>query len=75
MYGHLVLRPRLGHLLDQLNKELGVGPGETDHSGRFTLRTVRCLGLCALSPALKVGGRAFGRVELDRVPAILEQFA
>ena len=62
-------------LLERLEKELGIGPDETDPSGRFTLRTVRCLGLCALSPAMKIDGRSFGRIVLDRLPAILEQFA
>ncbi len=62
-------------LLKRLQKVLGVGPGETDPSGRFTLRTVRCLGLCALSPAMRVDGQSFGRVGLDRVPEILESFA
>ena len=63
-----------GALLARLEKELGVGAGETDQQGRFTLRTVRCLGLCALSPAMKVDGRSFGRVNLDKVPEMLEQF-
>ena len=49
-------------------------PGETDKTGRFTLRTVRCLGLCALSPAMKIDGQSFGRVNLDKIPEILEQF-
>ncbi|MCY2993206.1 MAG: NAD(P)H-dependent oxidoreductase subunit E [Planctomycetota bacterium] len=62
-------------LLEKLEAEIGVEAGQTDSSGRFTLRTVRCLGLCALSPALKIDGQAFGRVNLDRVPEILEQFA
>jgi NADH-quinone oxidoreductase subunit E len=62
-------------LRERLEKELGIGPGETDKSGRFTLQTVRCLGLCALSPALKIDGRSFGRVNIDRVAEILEQFA
>jgi NADH:ubiquinone oxidoreductase subunit E/NAD-dependent dihydropyrimidine dehydrogenase PreA subunit len=62
-------------LLQRLEKELGIGPGETDKAGRFTLRTVRCLGLCALSPAMKVAGRSFGRLNVDRVAGILEQFA
>ena len=62
-------------LLEKLEREIGVEAGQTDRSGRFTLRTVRCLGLCALSPALKIDGQAFGRVNLDRVPEILEQFA
>jgi len=62
-------------LLEKLEEEIGVGVGETDKSGRFTLRTVRCLGLCALSPAIKIDGQPFGRVDPDRVPEILEQFA
>ena len=62
-------------LLERLEKELGVRAGQTDKTGRFTLRTVRCLGLCALSPAMKIDGQSFGRVNLDRVPEILEQFA
>jgi NADH:ubiquinone oxidoreductase subunit E/NAD-dependent dihydropyrimidine dehydrogenase PreA subunit len=62
-------------LREKLEKELGVQPGQTDKSGRFTLRTVRCLGLCALSPAMKVDGQAFGRVNIDRVPEILEPLA
>jgi len=62
-------------LLRRLKKEIGVDAGQTDPSRRFTLRTVRCLGLCALSPAMRIGGQSFGRVSLDRVPEILEQFA
>jgi NADH-quinone oxidoreductase subunit E len=62
-------------LLERLEKEVGVAAGETSQDGRFTLRTVRCLGLCALAPAMKIDGQSFGRVNLDRVPQILEQFA
>jgi NADH:ubiquinone oxidoreductase subunit E len=62
-------------LLKRMEKVLGVRAGETDPSGRFTLRTVRCLGLCALSPAMKIAGRSFARVDLDGLPQILEQFA
>ena len=61
-------------LLKRLEKQLGIRAGQTDAAGRFTLRTVRCLGLCALSPAMKIAGQSFGRVDLDRVPEILEQF-
>lgn len=61
-------------LLGHLEKKLGIRAGETDTSGRFTLRTVRCLGLCALSPAMKIDGQSFGRVGFDKIPAMLEQF-
>jgi len=62
-------------LRERLEAELGIESGKTDPSGRFTLRTVRCLGLCALSPAMKIDGRSFGRVDVNRVGEILEQFA
>ena len=62
-------------LLERLEREIGVGAGGTDAAGRFTLRTVRCLGLCALSPAMRIDGQSFGRVDPDRIPEILEQFA
>ena len=61
-------------LLKRLEKEIGVPAGQTDKTGRFTLRTVRCLGLCALSPAMRVDGQSFGRVDVGRIPQILEQF-
>lgn len=62
-------------LREQLEKTIGVRVGETDKTGRFTLRTVRCLGLCALSPAMKIDGQSFARVNIEKVSEILEQFA
>ena len=61
-------------LRERLEREIDAGVGETDKDGRFTLRSVRCLGLCALSPAMRIDGRSFGNVNPDRVPEILEQF-
>ncbi len=61
-------------LLERLEETIGVRAGGTDASGRFTLRTVRCLGLCALSPAMRINGKNFARVDLDRISDILEQF-
>jgi NADH:ubiquinone oxidoreductase subunit E/NAD-dependent dihydropyrimidine dehydrogenase PreA subunit len=63
-----------GALLERVAKGLGLAPGRTDNDMRFTLRTVRCLGCCALSPALRVDGITFGKVKLDKVRDILEQF-
>jgi len=64
-----------GLLLERLEEEIGVGEGGTDRDRRFTLRTVRCIGCCALAPAMRIDGVTFGNVKLDRVGRILEQFA
>ncbi len=61
-------------LLKQLEEHLGIKAGESDEEGRFALRTIRCLGLCALSPVMRVDGVSFGRMTRDQVPQILERF-
>ena len=64
-----------GLLLERLEEEIGIVAGETDARGQFTLRTVRCIGCCALAPAMRIDGVTFGKVKLDKVVNILEQFA
>jgi NADH-quinone oxidoreductase subunit E len=64
-----------GVLLEHIGKELGLAAGRTDDDMRFTLRSVRCLGCCALAPAMRIDGITFGKLKLDKVPNILEQFA
>jgi NADH-quinone oxidoreductase subunit E len=63
-----------GLLLERLEEQIGVEAGGTDHDRRFTLRTVRCIGCCALAPAMRIDGVTFGNVRLDRVGRILEHF-
>lgn len=41
-------------LLARVSSVLGIGPGETDAEQRFTLKTVHCMGCCALAPVLKL---------------------
>lgn len=41
-------------LLETLEKELKLKPGETTQNLRFTLDTVNCTGACALSPVVVV---------------------
>jgi NADH-quinone oxidoreductase subunit E len=40
-------------LLTRVTSVLGVQPGETDPNQRFTLKTVNCMGCCALGPVLQ----------------------
>lgn len=63
-----------GLLLEHLEQEIGVRAGGTDKERRFTLDTVRCIGCCALAPAMRIGGVTFGRIKLNAVAKILERF-
>lgn len=59
-------------LVTYLQERLGIGMGETAPDGSITLETVYCLGNCALSPAILVDRRLFGRVSLDRADRVLQ---
>ncbi|MFO8034131.1 MAG: NAD(P)H-dependent oxidoreductase subunit E [Candidatus Bipolaricaulota bacterium] len=54
-------------LLDEFQRQLGAEADETSSDGRFSLRTVRCLGCCALGPVVVVDGRYRGPVSPDEV--------
>jgi len=51
----------------EVEKTLGVKPGDTTADGEVTLETVYCFGNCALSPAAMVDGRLMGRATAERV--------
>ncbi len=51
---------RGGALLRHLTQTLGIRPGETTPDGRFTLKTVSCLGACDRGPCLLVNQTPVG---------------
>jgi formate dehydrogenase subunit gamma len=52
---------------------LGIASGETTADGKTTLGAVYCLGLCALAPAAMIDGRPVGRLDAERLGAILKE--
>jgi formate dehydrogenase subunit gamma len=58
-------------LLDELEDEFGIRVGETTADGSITLDQVFCLGNCALGPSGQVNGRVHGRLDADRVLALV----
>ena len=55
-------------VLDTVQDQIGIKPGETDVDLKFSLETVNCLGCCALGPVVVVDGEYHGNI----VPAQLE---
>lgn len=57
-------------LVDKITKILGIKPGETDPELKFTLKTVQCLGCCALGPVMTVDGKYYSnppKAELEEI--------
>jgi len=52
---------------------LGIGFHETAKDGSVTLEPVYCLGLCACAPAAMLDGEVIGRLDADKLDAIVEE--
>lgn len=59
-------------LLNEMEKELGIGPGETTPDLEYTLETVACFGSCALAPIVVVDDKVHGRMTVPRVRKLVE---
>jgi formate dehydrogenase subunit gamma len=52
-------------MIRHVEDRLGVKLGETSEDGSFTVEPVYCLGNCALSPAVMLDGKLYGRVSSE----------
>ena len=57
----------------RLKKRLNVEVGGTTPDGKFSLRSLRCVGACGLAPVVMIGEKVYGRVTPDMVPEILAE--
>jgi NADH-quinone oxidoreductase subunit E len=62
-------------LLDSVQNQIGIGPGETDLDLKFSLETVNCVGCCALGPVVVMDGEYHGQMNLRKVTAMLSAHA
>jgi NADH:ubiquinone oxidoreductase subunit E/NAD-dependent dihydropyrimidine dehydrogenase PreA subunit len=61
-------------MIDRLKEELQIEAGCTTKDDRFTLRTVNCIGCCALAPAMRVDGEVYGNMRVRELPKILKEY-
>ncbi len=63
-----------GPILSRLETILGVESGGTTADRKFTLQTVRCIGCCALAPAIRIDEETYGFVMLRGLEKILKEY-
>jgi NADH-quinone oxidoreductase subunit E len=61
-------------ILDRLEQELRVKPGETTEDGRFTVESVRCVGCCGLAPVVVIDENFHGKLNQRRLLQILQKY-
>lgn len=62
-------------LVKALETELDIACGSTTDDGKFTLKTVYCVGACSLAPIVLVDNTSFGKVRLPEIAAMLRSAA
>ena len=61
-------------ILDRIQRNLSITPGETTDDNLFTLETVRCLGCCALGPVVVVNDSYYSHVTTKMADTILDTY-
>ncbi len=60
-------------VLETLQRELGITPGQTTRDGAFSLETVACVGACSLAPVVVAGGEFHAGVDNEKALRLIEQ--
>jgi NADH-quinone oxidoreductase subunit E len=61
-------------LLDAVQDQTGIHPGETDMDLKFSLETVGCVGCCALGPVMVIDGEYHGKMAPAKSEAVLKNY-
>ncbi len=61
------------HILRDVEKRLGIKPGETTPDMEYSLETVACFGSCALAPVVVVNDRVYGRMTPEKARALIKR--
>lgn len=60
-------------ILKQVERRLGIKPGETSEDGEFSLEIVMCLGCCAIGPVVVMDDRYYGKMTTAKLESMLMQ--
>lgn len=61
-------------ILDKIEDNLGIKPGECSADMKFSLTACRCVGACGLAPVMMINEDVYGRLEPDEVSSILAKY-
>ena len=59
-------------VVETVQAELGIAPGETTLDGRFSLELTNCIGACDQAPAMLLNHDLHGNLTPDKIAQILE---
>ena len=58
-------------ILNEVERQLGIKPGETTDDLEYSLETIACFGSCALAPVVVIDKTVYGRMTTKKVVEVL----
>ncbi|MFA7378071.1 MAG: NAD(P)H-dependent oxidoreductase subunit E, partial [Bacilli bacterium] len=62
------------NIIDKFCELLKIKPGETTPDGKYTVDALRCIGACAIAPAVTINGKVYANLTVDRVEKIIKEY-
>ena len=63
-----------GTIVKTIEDYLGIKVGGKTKDGKFSLKIVRCLGACGLTPVVSIDGNVYGKLTPEKVIKILNKY-
>ena len=61
-------------IIDAIENEIGIKPGETTNDGRFTFELTNCIGACDRAPAMMINDDIHVDLTPEKVTQILKEY-
>lgn len=61
-------------VIDWINAELDIKPGETTSDKRFSFELANCIGACDMAPAMLIDDRVYGLLTHEKISEILKSY-
>ncbi len=61
-------------ILQEIENILGIGVNSTTEDGLFSVEIVRCIGCCAIAPAIMINDKVYGNLKKDMISQILGEY-
>jgi NADH-quinone oxidoreductase subunit E len=62
-------------IIEYTERKLGIKAGETTPDGKFTIKTVECLGSCGSAPMAQIGQYYYENLTEEKIDKIVETFS
>jgi len=61
-------------VIDWIQAELDIKPGETTSDGRFSFELTNCIAACDTAPAMLIDEKVYGQLTRDKISEILKSY-